>query len=320
MILDKYVVSLLEQYWNISGVLCLKRIESSVNISILVETINAKYLLKGLAINKAEVYRLLLLWKCLLEHNIPVISPIMSFRAHPYVWHEDHYWILRRYVSGAVFTMNSPTEIIEAAENLTNIHNITVDGIDFCYNSIHDPYHWLYDMEKEIYFMKTEHADISGIEILIKKVKKICNDIRLDDYLQLPTCIVHGDYHGKNLIYSNSKMKAILDLETIGVSARILDIVEAVFFLGRYGYGEYLFNSKQIIDFLRAYCSNISITDKKIELAIKILKLRLIPRADYLRRMKEKSKSAAENQVLWAVNMMKCIDQKFEPLFISSLE
>ena len=115
MILDKYVVSLLEQYWNISGVLCLKRIESSVNISILVETINAKYLLKGLAINKAEVYRLLLLWKCLLEHNIPVISPIMSFRAHPYVWHEDHYWILRRYVSGAVFTMNSPTEIIEAA-------------------------------------------------------------------------------------------------------------------------------------------------------------------------------------------------------------
>ena len=53
MILDKYVVSLLEQYWNISGVLCLKRIESSVNISILVETINAKYLLKGLAINKA---------------------------------------------------------------------------------------------------------------------------------------------------------------------------------------------------------------------------------------------------------------------------
>lgn len=82
----------------------------------------------------------------------------------------------------------------------------------------------------------------------------------------------------------------------------------------------YLPFTKQIIDFLRAYCSNISITDKEIELAIKILKLRLIPRADYLRRMKEKSKSAAENQVLWAVNMMKCIDQKFEPLFISSLE
>lgn len=282
----------------------------NLNFKIVVER-GCNYILQCSSLENEELKREMEFAQLLKKNEIPVNEFISCKNGDKIFSNNMGNWVLKKYINGKIFELNSCQEIKMAATMLARIHHIPFRGNKYFFASIHDPYYWLYDMNKELELLEREIAKEITLCEIKETVFAINSCYSLEDYKKLPLAIVHGDYHGRNLLFCQKKINGVLDLDTIGISPRIIDVAEAIFLMGRQKYGSYYTNNEIIFEFLKRYEEFFPLTNDEIEVAGLILKLRMIPRAKYIRLLKKKSYISAINQIEWSKEAVKLIDKVF---------
>ena len=278
------------------------------NFNILIHTKFGKYVLRASRNGRSGLIQELNFEDILIENKIPVRKTLYDSRGNSIVEQESECLNLGIYIYGIPFTMNSMVEIREAASMLAKLHSIKYASELDMFTSVHDPYHWLVNPTFEINRIKSARINIQLKKALIDNLEKILNQMDLQEYLKCPRAIVHGDYHGNNLIYDRARLNGIIDLETMGISAKAVDIAEACFLLGRNAHKEYIFNADIMYEFLDTYLANNSITEVEIKNLANILKLRFLPRASYLDRIAVIGVERVVDHVTWALRAVAAVD------------
>lgn len=257
-----------------------------------------KYVLQRISSDIESLNRQLLFLNLLESFDIPVMEVINNRFDEKFVHFNKSLWIMKKYIDGNPCNLNDYEECFMAMNILTRIHSIDYPKELPLYQSIHDPYHWLLDIDKELSNLRDclPGIDISRIE---KNIWSAGCNINVEQYTQFPKAIVHGDFHGKNIIFKDRKLQGIIDFDTIGISARLVDFVEAIFFIGRKNYGQYCFDYKKIYELYKCYLRDNQLTRDEIVKANSILVLRLVPRSEYIIKLGDIEKDRACNYVKW---------------------
>lgn len=280
-----------------------------INSNILIYTRFGKYVLRISRNGRSGLIQELIFEDILARNEIPVRKTLYDTSGRRIVEQGGECLTLSRYINGIPFNMNSIAEIKEAARILAKLHNIKYVPKLNMFTSIHDPYHWLVNPTLEINRIENVRINSQLKKDLIDNLEKTLNQINLQEYLKCPRAIVHGDYHGNNLIYDKAKLNGIIDLETMGISVKAIDIAEACFLLGRTTHKEYIFNIDIMYEFLNTYLTNSLITKVEIKNLANILKLRLLPRASYLDRIAFYGEKRIVDHVMWALRSVAAVDK-----------
>lgn len=220
----------------------------------------------------------------------------VKMKKNMYIYYDNIIWSISTYIKGRHYLLNSENDLKEAVKNLNFIHNLYFDykicnGIKSCNN--------MYDIE-----------DINELEELIslkeyKKINKYTKELQDINkvLLELPKVIIHGDYHGKNLIYNlqSNKLIATLDCDNIEFSSRILDIAYAALLLCRKESGSFNINKKLFYEFHKIYFANEKLLIEEFEIYRYLLYMRLIPKKKYIQSLKKYNYNYLYNYIEWSI-------------------
>lgn len=294
------------------GLKNIKRIEKidsiGPNINLLIYTEYDRYILQHSFLEPHEIKRKLDFTLIFKNNGIPVNEILSDNNGNRIISSNSGSWMLKKYLNGTLFTMNSYSQIKSAAIMLAKIHRIPFENTQYNFISDHDPYHWLTNFSGEIKLLENEVIESASLYSIKRILDTIENTYTIKEYFELPRAVVHGDYHGRNLLFENNKISGVLDFDTTGISAKVVDVAEGAFLMGRIKNGGYEFNIKAVREFLVNYEKNITMTEEEARAIKVIFKIRMIPRAKYLKLLKKKSCLAAENQIKWSIKMIEAID------------
>ncbi|MBP2098946.1 aminoglycoside phosphotransferase family protein [Enterococcus rivorum] len=245
----------------------------------------------------------------LFEQGIP-ISPFLNIEAGSNL---DCVWIIKTFVDGRNCDLSILNDIKQASNVLKRIHSIPIDNMNnnYYYLSPHDPIHWLVNSEDKINnFFRSIGNDNNYIK-LIKYCEESIGNMSLHDYKKLPHSIVHGDFHGGNIIFKKKYLEQIIDFDTLCVSPRIHDLSYSWFLLCRKERGGFNVNVEYSKMFFNNYFKNnqLSILEKKFFKHVLIL--RLIPTSDYLFQLKKSKPAFFKKYLSWTIRALESVSEFF---------
>lgn len=304
----------LRKEWGIKNVKDVFRLNGR---SLVINTAqDTKYILQSFSINKKNVEKIVFLYNYLYQKEMPVYKIVPNLKKEKIVSWMRKIWILKLYIPGKEFKMNSKEHIKNAAILLSYLHRINYDqeigDIDnYKYISLADPYHWLVNLQNEIIKISNS-MDNNIVKKFVYTVEKTVSEININVYENQPCAIVHGDFHGRNIIYKGEEISGLIDMDTIGISARIIDVTEAMILLGRKSHGSFEFNYSLISVFLKNYLERIKLTNEERKYAKMIIKLRFAPRVEFLDYLFGCNCQKKTNQLLWSMQAISAIDECFD--------
>ncbi|MDF2943588.1 MAG: hypothetical protein K0S01_2446 [Herbinix sp.] len=285
------------------------RLESaSPNINWLVQNNDYAFVLRKCMINNNQDYFNYLeqIIDLLNSYGIPVPQLIMAKDGQKEVYCEGNWWQLRLYIDGRPYKTSDISDALETAKLLCKLHTIPVSNIETIH-FIHDPYYWLLNPDKEIenleYFLKTNRKDKDEV---IKKYKLLVKDalkyIDIERYNILNRSIIHGDFHGNNLVFVNNSISGLLDFDFISVNARIIDVAQSVYLMARKQRGSFVLDKNIILKYLEIYNECHKLSHLEYHAMIPLLQLRLLPRSEYLVELDKKAPHLLNWQLEWSLN------------------
>lgn len=234
------------------------------------------------------------------DNNIPV------YRLNSY-WTEQQYtWIIKDYIEGRVLNKNSMSDMKQSLDVLKRLHSIRLPMCNnLFFSSVHDPLHWLVNPNKELMNFIAEARNTETAIKLMRYVKECLKMMSVEDYLNLPKAIIHGDFHGGNIIFQENKLKAIIDYDTVEISARITDMIYAWFSMCRAKKDRYKIDLINSNKFIEEFLINNAVTEKERQLCTYILILRLIPRGEYIKRLRGTQPERIDDYFEWVLSGIK---------------
>lgn len=220
----------------------------------------------------------------------------VKMKKNMYICYDNIIWSISNYIKGRHYLLNSESDLKEAVKNLNFIHNLYFD----------------YKICNEIKSCNNmcDIRDINGLEELIlskeyKKIDKYIKEIQdINKVLfKLPKVIIHGDYHGKNLIYNkeSNELIATLDYDNIDFSSRILDIAYAALLLCRKESGNFNINQKLFYEFHKIYFANEKLLIEEFEIYRYLLYMRLIPKKKYIQSLRKYNYNYVYKYIEWSI-------------------
>ncbi len=223
-----------------------------------------------------------------------------------------YWWQLMEFVKGRQFKTGSLKDVINAATLLKKIHNIPFDG-DMTIKTLHDPISWLdnpdieLDMLKKVMlkYNKFDSSLFNEIKMIVKEIILKCS---LSTYFDLPYAIVHGDYHGNNLLFDeDGNICCLLDLESVNYSTRVTDVAQGAFLMARVNKKTNLINKELARLFLDFYGD---LTKLELQMLVPILQLRFLPRAQYIEELGKSDIKKIDNEIAWSINAFYAIENQ----------
>ena len=118
----------------------------------------------------------------------------------------------------------------------------------------------------------------------------------LDACTGLPTGFVHGDFHGRNLLFRQGEVAAVLDFDVVRHTARAVDVARSVLAFARPQRGSLHVRAKFAATFLAEYQRHRPLTDPERAALPTLLALVFTPRAEKC----ELLAAEGEDPAIWA--------------------
>ncbi len=167
-------------------------------------------------------------------------------------------WALFTHIEGHEYDFNRPAQAEEAGRRLAQFHELaesfTEPEVTVPHNA--DVRRWLehgpleltrlermfigQDVDDELHFLRTWHATL-------------VSDFPLRRFNTRVLRWLHGDYHGRNMVFSGDQVQGVFDFDAVHRGFRIEDLGEAVFKFGREFRGSFRLRPDAVRLFLGAY-------------------------------------------------------------------
>ena len=236
-------INSLLSHWNVDVVNFEKKIISS-NVYRITTDKRVYFLKNRIETSHHERYEEYLLTQYLLREGMNVETPVLTKENEPFVERESGFYSLYDALEGEV-KKELPilmSTVFSAGEYLGMLHKLLST-----YKCSEEPFEWNIFFYLESW-KKARHQ--TGVGIWAEKNFFQYDEV-LSIYKELRLQVIHSDFHMKNLLIVDNKMKGLIDFERIRKGPRIVDI--AYFMTGilrkQGGDGSILF----IEEFLKGY-------------------------------------------------------------------
>jgi Ser/Thr protein kinase RdoA (MazF antagonist) len=148
------------------------------------------------------------------------------------------FWALFTYVRGADYDYGSEGQVREAARWLARFHRVCegFESHEVRTETIPDVRRWWLDGEGELRRLEEMFGGL-GVEAELEFLRGWHSQVlrrwpraTLD---ALPAAWVHGDYHGRNMVFTGDRLAGLFDFDVVHRGFRIEDVALALFAFGR---------------------------------------------------------------------------------------
>lgn len=153
----------------------------------------------------------------------------------------DEIWVCFGFVDGGEFAYSDPDHVREAARWLIRFHRvgerITPPGFG---ETVPDVRRWWLEGDREISRLGDFFAGaLVGEELnfLREWHEDLIDTWKLSDIDGLQTTLIHGDYHGRNMVFVGARLAGVFDFDVVHRGFRVEDVAMALYTLGRKHHG-----------------------------------------------------------------------------------
>jgi len=245
---------------------------------MVIESEQGKFLLKRRPRGKDDIYRVAFshsVQNCLVGKDFPLPSLIPTCDENNTILKLDnHVYELFKFVTGIRYN-GTAEATIDTGSQLANFHRHLAD---FAHEwkplkgSFHDSstvrrYLKTIGAEKTARPDKKLQATADALVILYNNSGISVNQLGFDSWDRQ---IVHGDWHPGNMLFSDNKLTAVLDFDSVNIAPPVIDLANGMLQFSIVGnrpnpadWPDYLDQAK-VIQFLNGYCQVIDLDENKL--------------------------------------------------------
>ena len=179
------------------------------------------------------------------NHSVPIVrayfsvpSVMSTVSGDTLVTDEDGgLWALFTYIDGDEYDFSRVAQVEEAARRLAQFHSISDsfpdDNIVFKANRWGAA--WVADSEAELAALERMFRG-RGVDDDLAFVRQWATSVKSQVLAHLdviPAGWVHGDYHGRNMVFVNDDIRGVFDFDPVSRGWRIEDVAYSLFMFGR---------------------------------------------------------------------------------------
>ena len=219
------------------------------------------------------------------DSGFPTPDVIRTISNDVLVIEEDSPWGLFTFIEGKEYDFKRLKQAVEAARRLAQFHTMTqtFKHEEVVLNISRMP-DWWADSEREIY-MLYEFFTGKGVEkelaCIREYVAELIHECPSDRAAALQLSWVHGDYHGRNMVFVEDEMRGLFDFDVVHYGYRIEDIYRAIFMFGRHNWESSIIRPDIAQAFLEEYGRNTKLQQEELEALPIIATLDCVPFASY---------------------------------------
>jgi homoserine kinase type II len=152
-------------------------------------------------------------------------------------------WALFSYVSGREFDFARLEQVAEAGRRLAEFHQVTssIDLEEPTFDLNLPLREWWTNGKEQIRELGELFASRAADDLAFVRSwhESLLRDWPLDSYDALPSGWVHGDYHGRNMVFAGDEMRGLFDFDVVMRGTWGIDISQALFTFGREARGSF---------------------------------------------------------------------------------
>jgi len=194
-------------------------------------------------------------------------------------------WALFTFIEGTEYDFSRVEQVVEAARRLAQFHAVAESfphpEVVITYSQMPD---WWTDAEKEIHTLDEFFAGM-GVDSELARVREFVAELlhewpRERNAALRPTW-VHGDYHGRNMVFVGDEVRGLFDFDVVHRGFRVEDIYMAIFMFGRQYRGSHVIRPDVAKAFLEEYARNTDLRQEELEALPVFAGLERAPLASY---------------------------------------
>jgi Ser/Thr protein kinase RdoA (MazF antagonist) len=221
----------------------------------------------------------------LVSSGFPTSEIIRTISGDVLVIEEGTPWALFTFVEGTEYDFSRVEQAVEAARCLAQFHTIADsfqdEGVVLDISRMPD---WWTRAGKEIQALEEFFAGMgveNELECIREYVAELVDKWPVERNATLRSVWVHGDYHGRNMVFVNDEMRGLFDFDVIHRGFRIEDISLALFMFGRQYRGSKTIRPNVAQAFFEEYHRNAELGPDETEALPVLAVLERVPVAPY---------------------------------------
>lgn len=181
------------------------------------------------------------------------------------------------YIDGAHYAFTSLAQLKAAARTLAHLHDtldtLRIDDVPTAMNPHVERWWQLPGQEIEALGATVRPHDLALLQRTVAQLD-------LDACARLPAGFIHGDFHGRNLIFSQDEVAAVLDFDVVHRTVRAVDVARSMLAFARPQRGSIYVRTEFATTFLAEYQRHRPLTDPERAALPTLLALVFTPRAE----------------------------------------
>ena len=176
--------------------------------------------------------------KHLLANGFPTAPIVLTKEGTDFVIHDDIPWALFGFIEGSEYDFERMGQVAQAARRLAEFHAIADSFTEPPVDLEWEPpleYYWVHNADERQHLQDLLYGQ--GIETelayLLSWWEELMRQWPVGRYRVLPAGLVHGDYHGRNMVFKGDNITGVFDFDVLGWGARVLDLSFAFLMFGR---------------------------------------------------------------------------------------
>jgi len=173
------------------------------------------------------------------RHGFPTPQVVETREGRAFILSDDGVpWALFAYVDGGSYEFGRMGHVVEAARRLTQFHILseTFEGEDVIVEYAPPIRHWWVNPEEDVEVLKGMFDGVAVDEELAYVRhwwQWVLEEWPLPRIDELPMGWVHGDYHGRNMVFVDDDMRALFDFDDLNRGPTVFDVARGVHMFGR---------------------------------------------------------------------------------------
>ena len=194
-------------------------------------------------------------------------------------------WALFTLIEGSEYDFGRVKQVVEAARRLAQFHTVA-DGFqhqEVVIDTSRMP-DWWTDAEREIHALAEFFTGMemdNELACLREYAAELVHEWPLERNAALRLAWLHGDYHGRNMVFVGDEMRGLFDFDVVYRGFRIVDVSRAMFMFARQYRGSSIIRPDVAQVFLEEYARNTELQPEELQALPVFAVLDLIPFASY---------------------------------------
>ena len=249
---------------------------------------DAKYVLRQYRRNNDEerVRFQLRFQQHLLDQGFPTSQIILSTTGDLLAIEDSGLWSLFAYVEGNEFDFSSTAQVADATRLLARFHLISAsfDEPEVVFDVNREWCDWWSAGDNELQELAAIFAgrgvddDLAFLGDWYAESVREWPAERVD---QLPRGWIHGDWHGRNMVFVGDEVRGIFDFDPVRRGVTIEDLARAVFMFGRESRPSRHIRLDVARLFIQEDCAHRALTDEELRAIPFVMVAHWAPTADY---------------------------------------